>query len=268
MSSRKVLLSIALVTLISGCSSAPEKQYEVRTYQRMSYSWMALADRKRQQEEYVQALELYQRALKYAQKRNDLFNIGISKLKSAAIYITLKQFERADELIRQVTQTDEYEPVDLGNPIKFIRAKLLHAQGNTVKAVELLKQLEASYLEDVERNIYYRLVRWSYDNSSVSMATIEADLVVLDTLVAEHKLNNIEIYSFALYQHAKWLAEQRDSAAETAINQAISHFSTLELTAKIKDCYQLAVDYYQAVGQSDKAVYFRQRVGFLKRPLQ
>lgn len=263
MNSRLNLLGAMVLIGVLGCSSAPEKQYEVRTYQRLSASWMMQADRKRQLEQYNEALALYRRALKYAQKRNDLFSIGIAKLKSAAVYVQLKQFSQAEVLIKQAVKMNEYEPVELDNPIKFIRAKLLYAQGNVEQSIELLRQLEKAYISDQERNIYYRLVRWSYQPNSVSSEALEADFLALASLIETQKLNNMEIYSFALFEHAKWLVAKKDEQAKTAINKAISHFSMLELTNRIKACYLLAVDYYQTTGQIKKAEHFSQRAEVL-----
>ncbi len=254
-----------LATLLCGCSSPPPAEYQVTTYKDISLSLMALADRARQLEIYDEALVLYLEAESYAQKRNDKMALGISVLKRAAIHIELKQYPQAQTLIHQVAQMNQFEAVDLANPLMFIQAKLAYSKGNVTRAVGLISQLEQTYIDVPEKNIYYRMVRWVYQPQGVTIAVIEQDMVALEALVVEHKLMNIEIYSYALFNYAKWLAMQQNSKAEAAIAKAIEHFSHLELTSKIRDCYQVGADYYRLVGQGDKADYFQAQADGLTR---
>ena len=250
-------LLILLAVLLCGCSSPPLVEYQVTTFKEISLSLLALADRKRQLELYDEALLLYLEAENFAQKRNDKTSLGISRLKRAAIHIELKQYPQAETLINQVEQMNQFDTVDLANPLMFIQAKLSYSKGDVTEAVGLIAQLEQAYIEVPEKNIYYRMVRWVYQPKGVLMAVIEQDMAVLEALVAEHQLMNIEIYSYALLHYAEWVATQKDSRAEAAITKAIEHFSQLELTSKIRDCYQIGADYYQLMGQRDKAAYFQ-----------
>ncbi|NQZ09682.1 MAG: hypothetical protein HRT35_21235 [Algicola sp.] len=232
-------------------------EYQVTKYQEISLSLLALADRKRQLELYDEALMYYLEAENFAQKRNDKSTLGISRLKRAAIHIELKQYPQAQVLINQVEQMNQFDTVDLANPLMFIQAKLSYSKGDVTQAVGLITQLEQAYIEVQEKNIYYRMVRWVYQPEGVAMVMIEQDMAVLEALVVEHQLMNIEIYSYALLHYAKWLASQKDSRAEAAIIKAIEHFSQLELTSKIRDCYQIGADYYRLMGQREKADYFQ-----------
>lgn len=265
MSSLRLYLSGFCLFWLTACSSPPQRDYTNDEYQLLSRMWMQQADKKRAEEDYPNALALYQRAEKYALKRNDLSAIGLAKLKSAAIHITLNAIDKAEALIAQVEQMNAFEQAGLDNAVLFIRAKLHHHLGENAKALPILEALEESYIAEPERNIYYRMVRWSYQADSVDSAIIEADMLVLDKLIAERKLDNIEIYSFALYNWAKFLSNNNDSRAEAAINKAIGHFSSLELTAKIRDCYQLAVNYYRGIGEQDKVLYFEAKIEVLKK---
>lgn len=256
-------VAFLLIGLLSACSSLPPVEYEVSTYQKISHSRLALADRNRQMEQYQQALDLYKQAETYAQKRNDKLTLGISRLKRAAIHIELKQQADALALINQVEKIQQYEAVGLNNPLMFIRAKLAYGEGDVDGAVILLAELEQTYIEQPERNIYYRMVRWVYQPDSVALAVIQQDVTTLGKLVAGHELSNIEIYSYALFNYAKWLGGQGDELAEAAIAKAIGHFSQLELTPKIRDCYQLGADYYRLVGLGDKADYFQLQADLL-----
>lgn len=248
-----------LLCLSTGCSSPPEKDYQVTEYRLLANLWMQQADRKRQQEIYPAALTLYQRAEKYALKRNDRLVIGIARLKRAAIHISLSELDKAEQLLLEVERMEQFEPAGLDKSSRFIRAKWLKAQGQVEQAKVILAELEQFYQEQPERNIYYRLVRWSYDYNSVDMAAVDADLQVLNKRVDERQLDNIEIYSFALYEYARYLTKMQDERASAAIDKAIEHFSSLELTAKIRDCYKLAADYYRSSNQLEKAEYFEAR---------
>ena len=81
----KIKFLIAILLLVAGCSSAPEKVYQVNTYEQASSDLTRLADRKRQLQQYDEALELYLKAEEFALKRNDQRKIGFSKLKRALI---------------------------------------------------------------------------------------------------------------------------------------------------------------------------------------
>ncbi|MFT4925839.1 MAG: hypothetical protein ACI8WB_001934 [Phenylobacterium sp.] len=260
----KALFGVGFL-LLAACSSAPEKVYDVTTYQSLSYALLDMADRKRQLEHYDEAIKYYLQGESYALKRNDKITVGLSRLKRAAIHLIRQQHPQAWVLISDVEQMNQYESLDLDNALLFLKARFAHANGDTPSALSQLKQLEQAYAAsgDIEKQIYYRLVGWQYQPASiaaVSLSAIEQDIAVLDIRVETHQQNNIEIYSYALYHYAKRLVELADPKAVQAIDKAIKHFSRLELTSKIRDCYQLAADYYAGVGDVDKAAYFNQQI--------
>jgi tetratricopeptide (TPR) repeat protein len=257
----RFFIAVLIILLLVSCSSPPKIQYQVTTYKQLSETFLQRADTKRQLKEYEQALSLYKQAEGYAQKRNDKTLMGVSQLKRAVIHLQLSQRNEADILISQVEQMSQYEATDLANPLRFIRAKLAYLDGDIKTAIALLIQLEQTFIAIPEKSIYYRMVRWEYQPDSVATSVIEQDMVVLDKLVAEDELRNIEIYSYALYQHAKWLGGQGDSRFDAAINKALAHFSSMALVSKIRDCYQLAADYHRLVGDAEKAAYFQAQVG-------
>ena len=141
----KIKFLIAILFLLSGCSSAPEKVYQVSNYEQASSELSKLADRKRQLQEYDEALELYLKAEEFALKRNDQRKIGISKLKRALIYIILDDDQQAEMLIAEVEKANQVEKLNLEQAVTFIRAKSLLKQGDKPRALALSSQLEAFY---------------------------------------------------------------------------------------------------------------------------
>jgi len=250
------------------CSSKPQKNYDVTTLQTISYALLDLADRKRQLEQYEQALMLYREAESYALKRNDRMTAGLSKLKRAAIHIQLGQNDLAQGLIKEVENTILYEAVPLDGAVVLLKAQLLKANGEPESALQLLFTLETQYKDNTEKRNYYRMVAWSYMPSKFELTEIEQSVSELSALKKQHKLNNIEIYSYAIYHYTRYLAEQNNILAETYIPIAIDHFSTIELSNKIQKCYELAAQYYTRTNQPKKAEYHQQQADHLRTLLQ
>ena len=251
----KILL-ISLV-MLAACSSMPEKSYQINSFSQASADYIKLADRKRQQEEYNDALELYLTAEKYALKRNDQQKIGISKLKRALIYITLNNNENAQALIDEVRQANQIEQLELARAITFINAKLLLNKGNKVQAFKLLSQLETYYQSDVERHAYYQLMRWSYDYQQLDSASVQKTIDILTERFDAKSLNNIEILSFAYFEYARWAVDNASlEQGQIIIEQSIQHFSLLELTPKIAKTLKFAADFYKRHKLSAKSDYY------------
>ena len=120
----------------------PDKSYQIDNFRRESIDYTKLADNKRQQERYSEAIELYLKAEEYALKRNDQPKIGISKLKRALIHITLDNNQSAESLIEEVRQANQIEQLDLTQAIDFVNAKLLLNKGDKAQAFKLITSLE------------------------------------------------------------------------------------------------------------------------------
>lgn len=250
------ILSISLI-LIAGCSSTPEKSYQITNFKQASIDFTRLADRKRQQEEYEDAIELYLTAEKYALKINDQQKIGINKLKRALIFTILDNNEYAETLIKEVEQANQIEQLDLAQAITFINAKLLLNRGDKVQALILISDLETYYQSDVERRAYYRLMRWSYDYQQLDLATVRVIIEMLTARFEAKILNNIEILSFAYLEHARWAVDNASlEKGQIIIEQSINHFSLLELTPKIAKSLKFASDFYKRHGLTAKSDYY------------
>lgn len=254
----KISRLIILLMIVSGCSSAPEKVYQIDQYSQASIDYMKSADRKRQQENYDEALELYMTAENYAMRRNDQLTIGISKLKRAQINITLENLTEAETLINSVEQANQIEDLNLTPSVTFIRAKLLIKKGQKSEALELISQLEIYYKSDLERHAYYQLLRWSYDYRQFETETIFSHVETLKTRFKNKTLNNIEILSFAHIEYARWAADYADlNQGQVIIENAIGHFSLLELTPKIARTLQFAGIFYSRQNLPEKASYYQ-----------
>ena len=260
----KVVYSLFLLVILVSCSSKPQKSYDVTTLQTISYALLDLADRKRQMEQYEQALMLYRETESYAFKRNDRVTAGLSQLKRAAIHIQLEQLQQAEQLIADVQKTVKFEAVPLDNAVKLIQARLAKAKGETELAGQLLAELEDLFKEDLEKRSYYRIVAWNYQPDKFELASIGKSVDELTGLKKQRKLNNIEIYSYAIYHYARFLAEQNNVLAETYLPIAIEHFSEIELSNKIQSCYELAAGYYARTAQLEKAEYHKTQAARLK----
>ena len=248
---------IAILLLVSGCSSAPEKVYQVSNYEQASSDLTRLADRKRQLQQYNEALELYLKAEEFALKRNNQRKIGISKLKRALIYIILDESQQAEMLIVEVEQANQIEKLNLEQAITFIRAKLLLKQGDKAQALALIAQLEAFYQSDEERRAYYRMMRWSHDYSQLDPDDVQQTVNGLTDLFDAKSLNNVEILSFAYFEHARWAANNADrEQGQRIIEQSIDHFSQLELTPKIAQSLKFAAEFYDRFGLTDRSAYY------------
>ena len=247
------------ILLLSACSSKPQKNYQVTTLQSISYSLLDLADRKRQLQQYEQALLLYRETESYALKRNDKLTAGLSQLKRAAIYIQLGQPETALALIEDVERWVAFENVPLAQAVTLLRAQYARLMNDVPQALSLLKDLRVQFQQDPEKHSYYRVLAWSYDPASTSLVDVENDIALLSERKQTHKLNNIEIYSYAIFQYAKYLVERGDDKAEGVLTTAIAHFSEVELSNKIIQCYELAASFYQRRAQAEKATYYREQ---------
>ena len=259
------LLCAVVAAVLVGCSSPPEKVYEVNRYQQVVSLLMAQADRARQLERYDQANAAYQQAEQYARKRHDLNALGIAQLKRAAIALEQKRLDDAKALITSVEGLSGIGAEKLAGAVTYLQAKLAHHQGESAKADRLLAGLQQQNADNPEKHSYYRIVRWAWLPESVSEAEIEQDLLLLDALVAERKLNNIEIYSFALYHRTKWLAQSNDERFGDALKQALDHFASIELAPRIRDCYQLAQRYYARNGNAAMASQYQKLVSGLSQ---
>ena len=251
----KILLIGLLV--IAGCSSTPDKSYRVTNFKQASIDFTKLADRKRQQEEYEDAIELYLTAEEYALKSNDQQKIGINKLKRALIYIILDNNQTAETLVREVEQANLIEQLELTQAITFINAKLLLIRGDKAQAFVLISNLETFYQSDAERRAYYRLMRWSYDYQQLDLASVRVIIEMLADRFDAKILNNIEILSFAYFEHARWAVVYANlEQGQTIIEQSINHFSLLELTPKIAKSLKFAADFYERHGLAAKSDYY------------
>ena len=249
---------VILLILISACSSPPEKVYQIDEYSQASIDYMKSADRKRQQEAYAEALNLYLTAENYALKRNDQLTIGISKLKRAQINITLDNLAEAESLIKSVEKANQIEELNLKPSVTFIKAKLLISKGQKSQALELISQLEDYYQADVERRAYYQLLRWSYDYQQFDIESIRQNVETLKTRFTARTLNNIEILSFAHLEYARWAVDYADlEKGQVIIENAIEHFSLLELTPKIARTLEFAANFYSRYNMLDRAVYYQ-----------
>ncbi len=254
----KTSLTLISLILMVACASSPEKSYQVDDFKQASIDYIKLADRKRQQEEYLDALELYNTAEKYALKRNDQWQIGISKLKRALVHITLNNNLNAETLVEEVVQANRIEKLDLAQAIDFVQAKLLLSKGSQAQAFERLSRLEEFYQSDAERRAYYRLMRWSHDYQQLEEAAVQKIVEMLSARYDEKQLNNIEILSFAYFELARWAVHNASlEQGQEIIDRSIKHFSTLELTPKITKSLKFAADFYLRHGLSAKSDYYR-----------
>ncbi|KZN66563.1 hypothetical protein N473_09225 [Pseudoalteromonas luteoviolacea CPMOR-1] len=254
-----MFVMFALINI--GCSSAPEKQYRVTKYLELANTWMARGDRKRQEEKLALALSNYQTSYKYANMRNDLTLMGILHLKQATIYINQNRFEQALASIDKAKALHQYEGADIVLPIRSVEAKFTNALGKASLAKNMANELSVEYKNDIEKHIYYRWLGWLYSGeNSWDWERVDSDLNTLKQLKSNGTLSNIEILSFAIYYNAKWRVQEQDRQARSAIDMALAHFSELELTNRIKACYVLAVQWYEANGDKDKATYFSMRL--------
>ncbi len=253
------LVMLWTVYLVTACSTYPQNQYKVTVNQSLSYKIFKMADRKRQLEQFDLAIGLYLESEKYALKRNDKYLIGLSMLKRASIQIDLKNPKPAATLLTQVRTMNMNETLDLAGPILFIDAKLAKLNGDILLAINKLQILQKSYANNIEKQIYYNTVSSVYQSQNIKTTTMMTNINILDNLLKENNLNNIEIYSYVIYQYAKMLAHAGNSQAEKMIFNAINHFSNLELPNRISACYQLAGHYYEMVGNKEKASYYQQQ---------
>ncbi|MBU2883435.1 hypothetical protein KO525_13870 [Psychrosphaera sp. B3R10] len=250
---------ISVVLGLTSCSSVDKQQYEVTTLQSVGNALLTLADDKRQLGQYKEALVYYQESEKYALKRNDKYGFGLSQLKRAAVYLKLNEVEKAKELMDAVAQIEQFEPVGLKNSLLYVKAQYQQYLGNTDIALEHLSTLQKAFKNEPEKRIFYQFVSWVYDNSSVPVTTIATGYNVLAELKSEGRLYNIEIFSYAVFQYGKYLTAQNNELAEPILIDAIGHFSMLEQSNKIADCYLLLSDFFAQQNLPEKSQYYQQQ---------
>ncbi|MCG7535992.1 hypothetical protein [Pseudoalteromonas sp. OOF1S-7] len=253
-------LALLCALWLLGCSSAPERDYQITTYQRQAAAWLAQGDRKRQQGAYQQALEYYDKAYRYASKRHDAEQMGLARLKQAAVNIRQGQLERAEQRIVQAEVFARFEQTELAPAIDFMRSKLAFKRGEQAQALALVAKLQTQFSGQTEKHIYYRWVGWQYAPASLNWAQAEQDIVQLAKLKADKSLSNVEIQSFVLYHNALWRTATGQSGVEPALDAAIAHFASLELTNWLVACFKVAVQYYSTAADAERAQYYQTRL--------
>ena len=263
----RTLVGTCLLFVFAACSTKPQKHYDITTMQSISYSLLDLADRKRQLRQFEQALLLYSESEDYAIKRNDKQVVGLAMLKRAAIYIELGQVEKAKVLIQQVDAMVKHEEVPLVDAVDFLNAKHAWLLKDEEKALSLLTSLQTRFAEVPEKHLYYKFVIWSYWPERYDLSQMDKALQALTQLKTERKMENIEIYSFALYQFLHQSVIQDSDRTPIVLADALSHFSQVELSNKILECFVLAHQFY--VGRQDKAKseYFAEQAKRLRASL-
>lgn len=254
-----IVLTVSSAFGLVSCSSVDKQNYDVTTLQSVGNALLTLADEKRQLGQYQEALVYYQESEKYALKRNDKYGFGLSQLKRAAVHLKLDEAEQAKKLMDSVTQIEQFEPVGLVNSLLYIQAQYQQYLGNTEVALQHLSTLQQAFKNQPEKRIFYQFVSWVYDNSSVPITTIATGYNVLAELKNEGRLYNIEIFSYAVFQYGSYLTAQNNELAEPILFDAIAHFSMLEQSNKIADCYLLLADFFAQQNQPDKSQYYQQQ---------
>lgn len=263
----KTLFVLLSTYIILACSSLDKQDYAVTTMQSVGHSVFELADQKRQLGQYQEALMYYLESEKYALKRNDKFSFGLSQLKRGAIYLKLGEADKTLGIIDAVSEIERFESVGLGNALLFVKAQYQQHLGNTDTAVAYLRQLQENYRTEPEKHIYYQFVSWVYQPDSVDLAKIATGYNTLLALKEQGQLYNIEIFSYAVVHYSAFLVEQNNDLAESILFAAIDHFSMLEQSNKIAQCYEMLSVYFVKQEQPDKAEYYQQqaiKIGSLK----
>ncbi|TMP39089.1 hypothetical protein [Pseudoalteromonas rubra] len=260
-----IWLSLICILWLSGCSSAPERDYQVTRLKRQAAAWLAQGDNQRQQGKYQLALRYYDNAYRYASRRHDAQQMGLARLKQAAVYISQGQTTQAENKIAEAAMFDKNERTDLKPAIDFMHSKLAFARGQQAQALALVEQLQIQFADDVERRIYYRWVGWQYAQLRINWLQAEQDIQALLKLKADKALNNIEVLSFVVYHNLVWRIATEQSKVPTALDIAITHFASLELTNRLIECFEIAAKYYNDAGDLDRALYYQARFTQLRR---
>ncbi|TMP24441.1 hypothetical protein CWB99_22115 [Pseudoalteromonas rubra] len=254
-----VWLFLICMLWLSGCSSAPERDYQVTRFKRQAAAWLAQGDSQRQQGNYQLALRYYDNAFRYASRRHDPQQMGLARLKQAAVYISQGHTTQAEDKIAEAVMFDKNEHTELKPAIDFMRSKLAFARGQQAQALALVEQLQTRFADDAQRRIYYRWVGWQYAPSRLDWLQAEKDIQTLFKLKADKALNNIEVLSFVIYHNLVWrIATTRDKVP-AALDIAIKHFASLELTNRLIECFDIAAKYYNDAGDIDRALYYKAR---------
>lgn len=251
-------IKLLLITLLLiGCSSTPKKDYRVNDLNQASLDFINLADRKRQQESYRDAIQLYLQAESLGLRGNNQKIVNISKLKRALINLVQGKLQSAQTLINEVETANQIEELGLGHSISFVNSKLLLAGGHKKEAFLLLSSLEQHYQSNIEKKSYYQLVRWSHDYEQIHPASIQKTIDSLTNRFDDGILDNIEILSFAYIEHARWAADNSGlEQGEPIIQQSIDHFSLLELSSKIATSLKFASDFYDRHDRPKQSAYY------------
>ena len=246
--------------LLLACSSKPKQNYDVTTLQSISYALMDLADSKRQQENYPQALLLYQEADKYSVQRNDKYLLGLSKLKQASIHIKTSALKEAELLINEAREMAVNEVPRLEPAVKFLQAQWYVESGNTSASESLYLQLIERFKGDAVRSAYYQMAWWQHIPTYLTLAQATALLERVEKIKNDGELENVEIYSFMLLQYTKRVLQADEVTGASQAKAAIAHFTSLEQTAKIKQIYSWLSAYLARSGQIEQSDYYQRQV--------
>ena len=173
------------------------------------------------------------------------------------IAISRDNHQHAAALIQEVELANRIEQLELSRAISFTNARLLLHRGDNAEAFILLSNLEDYYQDDIERKAYYQLVRWSHDYQQLSVTAVGQIIATLTSRFDARSLINVEILSYAYLEHARWAVDNASlDQGQRIIEQAVKHFSLLELTSKISKSFKFAADFYGRHGDSVKSDYY------------
>jgi tetratricopeptide (TPR) repeat protein len=253
----KRVVCIVLALSLTNCSSPSKPSYQVNTLQKLSYLWIEQADKERQLENYLQAIELYQRGVNYARKRHDLRLASITMLKMAMSYLAIDNLKQAQVLVDEVKKVNQISKLNISIAITNVEAHLLLARDDHEAAIAKWSGLLVSEKLKQEQYIYYQLKIWNVAPDRIDSNLLKEMLESLKAKKQQGKLNNIEVLSYLYLSDLKWTMNKligTDGNRENLVSQKISaylnHFAELEQTAKLKKIYRLAIDYYSSRNMS------------------
>lgn len=252
----KWIIVFTTLSLLTACSSKPKPNYDVTTLQSISYALMDLADKKRQEENYQQALLLYQEADKYAGRRNDKYLLGLSKLKQAAIHIKTEAFKLAEANLSEVRGIATFEEAKLEAPLMFLQAEYWANTKELEKSKNLYIQLKQRFQSDPIRSAYYQIGWWRYEPKSLTTEQARALVNRVEQAKLDGTLENIEIYSFVLLKFTEHKLKNKDDDAEALGLRTVKHFTQLEQSRKVLRLYEMMSLYAREKSDLEKAKYY------------
>jgi len=271
----KQKITIFLFFLFLGaCSQVTNEKKVNNEVNKLALTWYRLAEKNRINNELAKALKNYELSYEFALKRNNL-RLQLFILTRQALILS-QQGKRAQSIAKLTSAKNllTHEIPETSEEFNILQITVLKHLGQHEQALELLNSNKA-YFKTEEQKIYanwlYQEFESELDNHTSNgylSNKVDHDFKFLFKLYEENKLTNIEILTYVGMRYLKILADNKHPKLQTVLRDMLRFFSEQENAAKTSQCYEIAANYHDSIGEMDKATYFSEKANKIEAYLK